>query len=230
MSHHQTEAVVLLSGGVDSSTCLAMAAVDHRCHALTLHYGQRNHLELESARRVAVTLGAAHQVLELPLDWLGGSALLGVNGPHVPLSVDGVHPSRPPASGVPVTYVPARNSIFLALGAAWAESLGTPHLFIGVNRVDYSGYPDCRPVFVEAMQRALRLGTSAADLQIHTPLIDLTKGEIIRRGSALGLDYALTWSCYDPQDGRACGLCDSCIHRKKGFTEAGVPDPTPYVS
>jgi 7-cyano-7-deazaguanine synthase len=134
---------------------------------------------------------------------------------------------------VPVTYVPARNSLFLCLGAAWAEVLGTPHLFIGVNRIDYSGYPDCRPAFVDAMQRALRLGTCRGDLIIETPLLDLSKAEILRRGASLGVDYALTWSCYDPQPAgtgqRACGTCDACLHRRKGFLEAGLPDPTVYA-
>lgn len=221
---------MLLSGGVDSSTCLALAARDFRCHALSVRYGQRNARELSSARRVSEALGAVeHRVLDLPLDWIPGSALLGPEV-AVPRSVDGQTPAPAPPDGVPVTYVPARNSIFLALGAAWAEALDTPHLYIGVNRVDYSGYPDCRPAFIEAMERALRLGTRRGDLLIHAPLMELSKAAIIRRGVDLGLDYGLTWSCYDPVDNdRACGLCDSCLHRKRGFAEAGIPDPTRYA-
>lgn len=221
--------MVLLSGGVDSATCLALAGRDYQCHALSVRYGQRNARELSSASKVCQALGVVeHRVVELPLGWLPGSALLGA-GEAVPRSADGQSPAPAPPDGVPITYVPARNSIFLALGAAWAEALGTPHLFIGVNRVDYSGYPDCRPAFVEGMERALRLGTRRGDLLIHTPLMDLSKGAIIRRGTDLGLDYGLTWSCYDPVGDKACGLCDSCIHRRKGFAEAGVPDPTDYA-
>lgn len=228
-------AVVLLSGGIDSSTCLAIAGQQHECHALTVEYGQRNAPELDAAGRVARSLGAVeHRIVELRFDWRGSTALVpDLGAPRVPRSTDAIAPSAPPPDGVPVTYVPARNSIFLALGAAWAEALGAPHLFIGVNRVDYSGYPDCRPAFVEAIQAALRLGTRRGDLQIHAPLMELTKGQIVRRGIELGLDYGLTWSCYDPQAApagpRACGLCDSCIHRKKGFAEADIPDPTLYA-
>jgi len=229
-------AVVLLSGGVDSSTCLAIARGEgYRCHALTVRYGQRNSPELEAAGAVARALKAAeHRVVELDLSWVGGSALTGAL--PVPKSSGTTKASDgKPGADIPVTYVPARNSLFLGLGAAWAEVLGTPHLFIGVNQIDYSGYPDCRPDFVEAMQRALRLGTRRADLTIHTPLIQLRKAEILRRGASLGLDYGLTWSCYDPQPGgpgqgfRACGGCDSCLHRRKGFADAGLPDPTPYA-
>jgi len=227
MERSSSSAVVLLSGGVDSSTCLAIARSEgFSCHALSVDYSQRNAIELESARRVARSLGAAaHQVIRLDLGWIGGSALTAAL--EVPKSDDGVTPA--PADGIPVTYVPARNSVLLALGAAWAEALGTDHLFIGVNRVDFSGYPDCRPEFVSAMEIALRQGTKRGSLVIHAPLLDLSKGQIIRRGLELGLDYGLTWSCYDPQHGRACGLCDSCIHRRKGFAEAGAPDPTPYA-
>jgi 7-cyano-7-deazaguanine synthase len=229
MNESKERAVVLLSGGVDSSTCLAIAGQQYRCHALSLHYGQRNARELASARRVAGALGAVeHRVVDLDLGWIGGSALVS-GGLEVPRSTDGATPAPVPAGAVPSTYVPARNSIFIAVGAAWAEALATPHLFVGVNRVDYSGYPDCRPEFVEAIQRALRLGTARGDLQLHAPLMELGKGAIIRWGVSLGLDYSLTWSCYDPQGELACGRCDSCIHRKKGFCEAGVPDPTPYA-
>jgi 7-cyano-7-deazaguanine synthase len=223
-------AVVLLSGGVDSSTCLALAsAAGYRCRALTIGYGQRNSLELEAAARVAGALGAVeHRVAELSLGWIGASALTDP-GIEVPRSVDGETPGG--GEGVPVTYVPARNALFLTLGAAWADALGADHLFIGANQIDYSGYPDCRPPFLAALQAALRLGTRREGLTIHAPLMDLSKGEIIRRGVALGLDYGLTWSCYDPSPtGRACGLCDSCVHRRKGFREARIPDPTPYAS
>ena len=228
-------AVVLLSGGLDSSTCLAIArSQGFLCHALTVHYGQRNSPELEAARAVAAALGAVeHRVVELDLSWIGGSALTAGHRraqarPPGKLAA-GRRARRGPREQVPVTYVPARNSLLLCLGAAWAEVLGTPNLFIGVNRIDYSGYPDCRPAFVQAMQQALRLGTRRGDLVIHTPLIELSKAEIIRRGTALGLDYALTWSCYDPQPPgrRACGRCDACVHRRKGFVEAGLPDPDP---
>ena len=241
-------AVVLLSGGVDSSTCLALArSQGFACHALTVRYGQRNSPELEAAQAVARSLSAAeHRLVELDLSWIGGSAL--TSALPVPKSNDVQRAGdgrRGSAPEVPITYVPARNSLFLCLGAAWAEVLGTPHLFIGVNQIDYSGYPDCRPAFVEAMQRALRLGTRSGDLVIHTPLVDLGKAEILRRGAALGLDYGLTWSCYDPQlppegrwaaadsdsarAARACGRCDACLHRRKGFVEAGLTDPTIYA-
>jgi 7-cyano-7-deazaguanine synthase len=222
--------VVLLSGGVDSSTSLALARSEgYACHALSVRYGQRNALELEAASRVARALGAVeHRVAELPLGWVGASALTS-DDLAVPKSGDGLAPAGGVASAIPITYVPARNSIFLALAAAWCDALGCDHLFIGVNRVDYSGYPDCRPEFLAAMQAALRLGTRRAELTIHAPLVDLTKGEIVRRGHALGLDYALTWSCYDPQGGAACGRCDSCVHRRRGFLEAGLPDPTRYA-
>jgi 7-cyano-7-deazaguanine synthase len=222
-------AVVLLSGGVDSSTCLAVARHEgYDLFALSFRYGQRNLIELEAAARVADAVGVVdHRVVALDLGAFGGSALTS-SALAVPKSEDGLSPAT--GDEVPVTYVPARNSVFLALGAAWAEALGTDHLFIGVNVVDASGYPDCRPAFIEAMQRALRLGTRRGGIVIHTPLIALTKAEIIQRGTALGLDYGLTWSCYDPQaDAQACGRCDSCIHRRRGFIAAGLPDPTRYA-
>jgi 7-cyano-7-deazaguanine synthase len=227
MQNAPNKAVVLLSGGVDSSTSLAIATSEgFSCHALSFHYGQRNDLELEAASRVARALGAAqHRIVALDVGWMGGSALTA--DLQVPKSLEGLGAAP---SGIPVTYVPARNSIFLSVGAAWADVLETDHLFIGVNQVDYSGYPDCRPAFIEAMQRALRMGTRRCELRIHAPLMDLSKGEIIRRGTALGLDYGLTWSCYDPQGGLACGGCDSCVHRRRGFHSAGVPDPTRYAS
>jgi 7-cyano-7-deazaguanine synthase len=231
MAQITDRAVILLSGGVDSSTCLAIARSDgYDCHALSVSYGQRNAPELDAAARVAQTLAVSqHRVLELDLGWIGGSALTA----DLPVPKSDAGLPRPSGSEPPCTYVPARNSIFLAVGAAWADALGTDHLFIGVNRVDYSGYPDCRPDFVAAMQVALRLGTRRQRLAIHAPLVDLSKGEIVRRGAALGLDYGLTWSCYDPQRGPcgfvACGRCDSCLHRRKGFVEAGIPDPTRYA-
>lgn len=217
----------MLSGGVDSSTCLAIATNEgYACHALSIAYGQRNERELASARRVASALAVQrHEVLPFDLGWIGGSALTAAIA--VPKSDDGLVPAG--GEGVPVTYVPARNSIFLTVATAWAEALGTDHLFIGVNQIDYSGYPDCRPAFIAAMQTALRLGTQRPELTIHTPLVDLTKAEIIRKGDALGLDYGLTWSCYDPVGELACGRCDSCVHRRRGFIEAGVADPTPYA-
>lgn len=221
-------AIILLSGGIDSSTCLAIAASQgFACHALTLIYGQRNALEVDAARAVARAVGAAqHRVQSLDLSWIGASALTGAAA--VPKSPDGRTVAR--SEGIPITYVPARNSVFLAVATAWAEAVAADHLFIGANQVDFSGYPDCRPAFIEAMQRALRLGTQRHQLAIHTPLMDLGKAEIIRSGAALGLDYGLTWSCYDPQPGdRACGRCDSCVHRRRGFRDAGIPDPTPYV-
>jgi 7-cyano-7-deazaguanine synthase len=221
-------AVVLLSGGVDSSTCLALARAEgYLCRALTIRYGQRNALELEAAARVATSLGAVeHRVAELALDWIGASALTDP-ALEVPRSHDGVTPGG--GGGVPITYVPARNTLFLTLGAAWADALGADHLFIGANQIDYSGYPDCRPEFIAALEAALRLGTRRSQLRIHAPLMNLTKAEILLRGSALGLDYGLTWSCYDPSPGgRACGRCDSCVHRRNGFRAAGLPDPTRY--
>ncbi len=221
-------AVVLLSGGIDSSTCLAIARDSgFACRALTIRYGQRNALELEAAARVAASLGAVeHRVAELALGWIGGSALTDP-ALEVPRSRDGLTPAG--GEGVPITYVPARNTLFLTLGAAWADALGADHLFIGANQIDYSGYPDCRPEFLAALQAALRLGTRRASLTIHAPLVNLSKAEIVRRGTELGLDYALTWSCYAPSPaGLACGRCDSCVHRRKGFREAGLPDPTRY--
>jgi len=222
------KAVILLSGGVDSSTCLAIASSEgYACYALSFQYGQRNLLELEAAARVARSLAVVERhVMPLGLSGIGGSALTAEI--PVPKSQDGRTPA--PSMGIPITYVPARNSVFLALGAAWTEVLEADHLFIGVNQVDFSGYPDCRPAFIQAMEHALRLGTRRGRLTLHAPLMDLSKGEIIRRGTDLGLDYALTWSCYDPQGTLACGQCDACLHRRKGFLEAGVVDPTRYVS
>ena len=221
-------AVVLLSGGLDSATCLAIAQnAGFDCYCLSLDYGQRHSTELDAATRVAKALGAKeHRVLRLDLAAFGGSALTDRN---IEVPTDGV------GSGIPVTYVPARNTIMLSLALAWAEVLESRDIFVGVNAVDYSGYPDCRPEFVAAFENLANLATKAgvegSRMTIHAPLIDLTKAEIIRQGSALGVDYGLTISCYQADDeGRACGVCDSCRLRQKGFTAAGVADPTPYAN
>lgn len=220
-------AVVLLSGGLDSATTLAMAhasAFDTYC--LSFDYGQRHRAELDAAARVASALGAReHRVLRLDLAQFGGSAL---TDSAIAVPVDGVQP------GIPVTYVPARNTIMLALALAWAEVLGSRDLFVGVNAVDYSGYPDCRPEFIKAFEAMANLATKAAvegaRLTVHAPLIDLSKAEIIRRGSTLGVDYGLTVSCYQADAaGRACGVCDSCRLRREGFAAAGIADPTRYA-
>ena len=223
-------AVVLLSGGIDSTTTLAIARADgFACHALTFRYGQRHSAEIEAARRVASAIGVAnHVVVEFDLRVFGGSALT------ADIDVPKGRDPREMAQGIPVTYVPARNTIFLSFALAWAEVLGSADVFIGVNALDYSGYPDCRPEFIDAYQRMANLATKAGvegrtKLSIHTPLISLTKAEIVRRGAELGVDYGLTVSCYDAsEDGAACGECDSCLLRKKGFAEAGLPDPTRY--
>ena len=218
------KAVVLVSGGLDSVTALAMAQDQgFDCYGLSVAYGQRHGSELEAAQRVTDAAGVPLKVLPLDLRAIGGSAL-----------TDDIEVPEAETSGIPVTYVPARNTIMLSLALAYAEVLGANDIFIGVNAVDYSGYPDCRPEFIEAYQRMARLATKAAvegaQISIRTPLIDLTKAEIIRRGTELGVDYALTVSCYQAdREGRACGLCDSCRIRKDGFAAAGVPDPTRYV-
>jgi 7-cyano-7-deazaguanine synthase len=218
-------AIVLLSGGLDSATLLALAMDEnHECHTLSFRYGQRHDAELAAAARVASSLGAAsHRVLGIELDVIGGSALTDRRIP-VPES---------PRTGIPPTYVPARNSIFLALGMGMAEVLDADYLYIGVNAVDYSGYPDCRPEFIESFQALAALATrrtvEGARLEVCAPLIRLSKAEIIRRGMALGVDYSLTVSCYQArEDGSACGACDACRLRRAGFETAGVPDPTPY--
>ena len=224
-------AVVLLSGGLDSAVALAEArAQGYVAHALSFDYGQRHARELESAKRVAVALGAReHVILRLDLRTIGGSALT------ADIDVPKGRGQSEIATGIPVTYVPARNTIFLSHALAWAEVLDADDVFIGVNALDYSGYPDCRPEFIEAFERLARLATRAGvegkrDFRIHAPLIRLTKGEIVARGHALGVDFSLTWSCYEPApDGRACGACDSCVLRKKGFAEAGLPDPVPVA-
>ncbi|QDX82412.1 7-cyano-7-deazaguanine synthase QueC [Denitratisoma sp. DHT3] len=221
-------AVILLSGGLDSATVLAIARQQgFVCHCLSVDYGQRHSVELAAARRVADALGAReHRVLHLDMNQFGGSAL---TDPGIGVPTDGVE-----AAGIPITYVPARNTIMLALAMGWAEVLGADDLFVGVNAVDYSGYPDCRPEFIRAFETmanlATRAGVEGRRLHIHAPLIDMTKAEIIRAGHDLGVDYALTVSCYQADDqGRACGLCDSCRLRRAGFTAAGLPDPTPYA-
>jgi 7-cyano-7-deazaguanine synthase len=223
-------AVVLLSGGIDSATTLALArAGGYASYALSFDYGQRHRHELDCAVRIAEKLGAVeHRVLQLDLRALGGSALTS----DIPVPKDRSRAEL--AHGIPVTYVPARNSIFLACALAWAEVLDVPDLFIGVNALDYSGYPDCRREFIDAFERTANLATKAAvegklRFRIHSPLVDATKAEIIRRGHELGVDFAWTSSCYDPSpDGRACGRCDSCAIRREGFAAAGLPDPTRY--
>jgi 7-cyano-7-deazaguanine synthase len=220
-------AVVLLSGGLDSATCLAIAKADgFDPYALSFRYGQRHQFELDAARRVAGHLGATdHVILDIDLGRFGGSAL--TSDVDVPKHESGEGISV----GIPVTYVPARNTVFLSFALAWAEVLGSSDIYIGVNVVDYSGYPDCRPEFIEAFQRMANLATKAGvegrqHLKIHAPLSKLSKGEIITRGLDLGVDYGLTHSCYDPaEDGTPCQRCDACHLRARGFAEAGVPDP-----
>lgn len=221
-------AVVLLSGGLDSATTLAIARSEgFECHALSFDYGQRHRFELDAARRIARQLGVArHVVMVIDLRSFGGSAL---TDPGAEVPRDGVPPGI-----IPVTYVPARNLVFLSLAVAFAEPLGARDVFIGVNALDYSGYPDCRPEFVEQFERVANLGTKAgvtgSPLRIHAPLVHWTKSQIIHRGTELGVDYGLTFSCYDPDaHGRACGRCDSCRLRARGFLEAGVEDSTEYV-
>jgi 7-cyano-7-deazaguanine synthase len=220
-------AVVLFSGGLDSSTCLSIAREDGFApHALAVRYGQRHAYELRAAERVAAALGVPLKVVDLDLRAIGGSALTGELA---------VPKDAPSGQGIPVTYVPARNTVLLALALGYAEVLGAQDLYIGVNAIDYSGYPDCRPAFVRAFEALANLATAAAvegraRYTVRAPLLQLSKAEIIRRGAALGVPYGLTHSCYDPDpEGRACGRCDSCRLRRQGFREAGVPDPTPYA-
>ncbi|MBI5918338.1 MAG: 7-cyano-7-deazaguanine synthase QueC [Nitrosomonadales bacterium] len=218
-------AVVLLSGGLDSATVLAIAREQgYVCHALSVDYGQRHHAELAASVRVSQALGAVeHRVINIDLTAFGGSALTD-SAIAVPES---------PTTGIPLTYVPARNTIMLSLALAWAEVLQAQDIFLGVNAVDYSGYPDCRPEYIEAFERMANLATKAAvegkPLKLHAPLMHLSKGEIIRRGVELGVDYCMTVSCYQADaEGRACGVCDSCRLRREGFSAAQVADPTPY--
>ncbi len=221
-----SRAVVLLSGGLDSATCLAIARAEgFSCHALSIAYGQRHAAELAAAQRVAQVLGAVeHRVMAIDYGQIGGSAL---TDPAIAVP-------QAPTAGVPVTYVPARNTLLLSLALGWAEVLEARDIFIGVNAVDYSGYPDCRPQFIAAFERLAQLATKAgaehgARFTIHTPLIELSKADIVRRGLALKVDYRLTVSCYQPDaQGGACGSCDACRLRRKGFLEAGVEDPTRY--
>jgi 7-cyano-7-deazaguanine synthase len=219
-------AVCLLSGGLDSATCMAVARRDgYRCYALSFDYGQLHRAELEAAARVATALGAVeHRVISVDLRTFGGSAL----------TADIAVPKTGLGAGIPVTYVPARNTVFLSIALAWAEVLSSSDIFIGVNAIDYSGYPDCRPEFIAAFENMANLATKSGvegrtHLKIHTPLIQLSKCEIIRLGAELGVDFALTHSCYDPDSsGRSCGLCDSCRLRLKGFADAGIRDPIEY--
>lgn len=223
-------AVVLLSGGLDSATVAAIAqSQGFRVYALSFAYGQRHSFELEAARRVAESLGVAqHRVATIDLRVFGGSALTDdIDVPKGRNSAEMEH-------GIPVTYVPARNTIFLSFALAWAEVLGASDVFIGVNALDYSGYPDCRPEFIHAFESMANLATKAGvegrqKLEIHAPLMQMTKAQIIKRGLELGVDYSLTSSCYDPAaDGKPCGQCDSCFLRRKGFGENGIDDPLPY--
>jgi len=223
-------AVVLLSGGLDSTTVLAIArSQGFDCYALSFKYGQRHAVELESAVRIASHFGVAkHHVAEIDLRGFGGSAL--TSDIEVPKHDDVLELNQ----DIPITYVPARNTIFLSFALAWAEVLGAQDIFIGVNALDYSGYPDCRPKYIAAFEDMANLATKAgvdgiSRISIHTPLIDLTKAQIISQGIELGVDYGATFSCYDPSnDGLACGHCDSCLLRKRGFMDAGVDDPTRY--
>lgn len=224
------KAVVLLSGGLDSTTVLAIAKSQGFIpYALSFRYGQRHEAELAAAARVASTLGAAeHVIADVNLNVFGGSALT------AEIDVPKQRTDAELSTGIPVTYVPARNTVFLSIALAWAEVLDAEDIFVGVNALDYSGYPDCRPEYISAFEQMANLATKAAvegrqRIQIHAPLIELTKAQIIECGLDLGVDYAMTHSCYDPDsDGRACGSCDSCLLRIKGFREAGVPDPITY--
>jgi 7-cyano-7-deazaguanine synthase len=226
-----SNAVILLSGGIDSATAAALAKQQgFELHALSYHYGQRHERELESAHRVAAFLLAkSHQVIRFDLRAIGGSAL--TDHIEVPKGRSGSEISH----GIPATYVPARNTIFLSFAVALAERIGAHDIFFGANQLDYSGYPDCREEYIRAFEKMANLATKAgvegkSHLKIHAPLLHMTKAEIIKTGLRLGLDYALTWSCYDPSaDGRACGLCDSCQLRLKGFTAAGAIDPIAYA-
>jgi 7-cyano-7-deazaguanine synthase len=218
-------AVVLLSGGLDSSTVLAMArAQDYECYALSVHYGQRHSAELDAARKIAASLGAReHRIMGVDLAGVGGSALTDTR----------IAVPESPTAGIPVTYVPARNTLLLALALGWAEVVGAADIFVGVNAVDFSGYPDCRPQFIAAFENLARVATKAGvegvPFKIQAPLIDMSKAEIIRTGTALGVDYGMTVSCYQAEaDGAACGKCDSCRLRAAGFGAAGLRDPTRY--
>jgi len=224
------KAVILFSGGLDSTTVLAIAKeAGYSCYCLSFQYGQKQTVELEKARRIAdASQVARHLILNLDLDKIGGSAL--TDSIDVPKDRDMKHN----AEEIPITYVPARNIIFLAHAVAWAEVLGATEIFIGINAVDYSGYPDCRPEFLESFTQMANLGTRAGiektgRFSIQAPLLNMSKAEIIKTGIGLGVDYATTHSCYDPVSGKACGRCDACVLRMKGFSEAGIVDPTDYI-
>jgi 7-cyano-7-deazaguanine synthase len=225
LSGHDRHAIVLVSGGLDSATILAIARRDgYVCHALSFDYGQRHRAELGAARAVASHLGAVeHRVMAIDFAGIGGSALTDT----------GIQVPEMPTEGIPVTYVPARNTVFLALALAWAEVAAAEAIFIGVNALDYSGYPDCRPEYIAAFQAmanlATRTGVEGRTIRVETPIIACTKADIVRRGIELGVDYSVTVSCYQADaQGRACGVCDSCRLRREGFEAAGVPDPTRY--
>ena len=230
MDYEAKRAVVLLSGGLDSATVLAIARSEgYELYALSFSYGQRHIVELEAARRVAASIGvAAHRIASIDLRAFGGSALTG------DIDVPKGRTAGEMAEGIPITYVPARNTIFLSFALAWAEVLGSSDIFIGVNALDYSGYPDCRPEFFQAFEKMANLATKAGvegrqALRVHTPLIAMTKAQIVRKGIELGVDYGLTSSCYDPSPaGEPCGQCDSCLLRQKGFRENGIEDPLLY--
>lgn len=231
MAKNIKKAVVLLSGGVDSSTALALAKDEgFEVYAMTFRYGQRHSAEIEAAKKIAHSLKVKkHVIADIDLRIFGGSAL--TSNIEVPKK----RPASKMGEGIPITYVPARNTIFLSFALAWAEVIKCHDIFIGVNAIDYSGYPDCRPEYIEAYRKMAKLATKAGvegsrELNIHTPLIALTKSQIIQKGAELGVDYSLTISCYDPKSGgKACGYCDSCQLRKRGFAEAGVSDPTKYA-
>jgi 7-cyano-7-deazaguanine synthase len=231
MGATQKKAVVLSSGGIDSTTAMAIARAEgFAIYSLSFRYGQRHVLELDSAHKVSKAMEAKeHLIVDIDLAKIGGSALTGVF--EVPKGRDSKEMERE----IPVTYVPGRNTIFLSYAMAWAEVVGAEDIFIGANSIDYSGYPDCRPEFIQAFEKMANLATKAGvegkiRFRINAPLLRMTKAEIIRKGVELGVEYGMTLSCYDPsQEGRACGHCDSCILRRKGFQEAGVPDPTPYL-
>ncbi len=226
----EKRAVVLTSGGLDSTTLMAIARAEgYEIYSLSFNYGQRHALELTAAKKVADFFGAReHLVMRIDLSAIGGSALTGKSDIPKNRSADEL------GDGIPVTYVPARNTIFLSFALAWAEVLRAADIFIGVNAIDYSGYPDCRPEFIAAFEKTANLATKAGvegsiRTRIRTPLIHMTKAEIIMKGISLGVDYGITHSCYDPaSDGRSCGRCDSCLLRRKGFAEAGIEDPIPY--
>ncbi len=233
MAEKSVKAVVLLSGGLDSATTLAIARSEgYNCYALTFRYGQRHDVEVESAVRLAASVGVIeHRIIDIDLTGFGGSAL---TDPAIAVPKNRQDLEKDPELRIPVTYVPARNTIFLSYALAWAEVLEAEDIFIGVNMTDYSGYPDCRSEFIAAFEKTANLATASAvggkaKYKIHTPIIDLTKAGIIQRGVELGVDYSLTHSCYDPDEqGRSCGRCDSCRLRSKGFAEAGLKDPLKY--